>query len=236
VEDGLISIRKSEERGHFNLDWLDTYHTFSFGEYRNPKFMGFSHLRVINQDRVQPLSGFSTHFHRDMEIITYMVSGTLTHKDDLGNDFVIRAGDVQRMTAGSGINHSEMNKDDKDVAHLLQIWILPDKKALEPEYQQKSFPDSAKRNYLCLVASSDGRENSLRIHQDTLIFACALDNNLHLHYNPQPGRGLWVQVIKGGLLVNDHNLWEGDGAAITDENELHLVGVDGTEFLLFDLP
>jgi quercetin 2,3-dioxygenase len=198
--------------------------------------MAFRQLRVINQDRVQPLSGFETHSHQNMEIITYMVNGTLTHKDDLGNDFVIRAGDVQRMTAGSGISHSEKNKDDKDVAHLLQIWIFPDKKGLEPGYQQKSFPISAKRNYLRLLASRDGREDSLVINQDVSIYGSVLDHNLHLHYSPADGRHVWIQVIRGGLVVNDSLLSEGDGAAISEEKELHLVGVDGTEFLLFDLP
>lgn len=228
----MIEIRKSADRGHFDFGWLNTYHTFSFGEYDDPAHVQFSVLRVINEDRVQAAQGFDTHAHANMEIVTYVIEGTLKHVDSTGSSSLIQHGDVQRMTAGSGIRHSEFNASDRDPVHLLQIWIYPEKKNLTPGYEQKNFSDL--RNRLCLVVSPEGKEGSLKIHQDVSIFASKLQGK-KLSYALAPGRAAWIQVIEGPLSCNGQTLQAGDGAAITEESELKLEGAKA-HFLLFDLP
>lgn len=228
----MIEIRKSADRGHFDFGWLNTYHTFSFGEYDDPAHVQFSVLRVINEDRVQAAQGFDTHAHANMEIVTYVIEGTLKHVDSTGSSSLIKHGDVQRMTAGSGIRHSEFNASDRDPVHLLQIWIYPEKKNLTPGYEQKNFSDL--RDRLCLVVSSEGKEGSLKIHQDVSIFASKLQGK-KLSYALASGRKAWIQVIEGPLSCNGHTLQAGDGAAITEERELKLEGAKA-HFLLFDLP
>jgi redox-sensitive bicupin YhaK (pirin superfamily) len=226
-----IQIRKSSERGHFDMGWLDTYHTFSFAEYYDPNFMAFRELRVINEDRVQPGEGFPTHSHRDMEIITYVLAGTLEHKDSMGTGSVIRPGDVQYMSAGSGVTHSEYNGSKKEIVHLLQIWIMPDKKSAEPRYGQKQFPDSEKKNRLRLIASSDGRDGSLAIRQKVDVYASLLDANQKIDW--QGGRDGWVQLIKGSLSLNGKQLKAGDGAAVTEIKDLQFKAEEKAEFLFF---
>lgn len=226
-----MKIRKSSERGHFNFGWLETYHTFSFGEYDDPDHVQFGVLRVINEDIVQPSKGFDTHGHANMEIITYIIEGTLHHADSAGHSQPIKAGDVQRMSAGSGIRHSEMNKSDRDPVHLLQIWIFPEKKNLPPSYEQINFPDLQDR--LCLIVSPTGQDGSLKIHQDVKIYACKLQKKIPYFLAPQ--RTAWIQVIEGPIVCNSETLESGDGAAITDEKELSFESQKG-HFLLFDLP
>ncbi len=225
----MITVRKSAERGHFNFEWLDTFHTFSFGEYYDPAHTHFGELRVINEDRVMPGSGFDTHPHSNMEIVTYVIEGALEHRDSAGHSGVIKAGEVQRMTAGSGITHSEKNASAADPVHLLQIWIYPDKKGLPPSYEQRAFSLKEKSNRLCPIVGPNG----LKIHQDAIIYASHLDGEI-IH-KANPGRRYWVQVVKGSLQVNGTALGEGDGAAIEQESSLKLVGKN-VEFLLFDLP
>ena len=227
----MITLRKSKDRGHFNFEWLDTYHTFSFGDYYDPKHVQFSVLRVINEDRVAPSKGFDTHGHKDMEIVTYVIEGTLQHTDSTGKKEQIKPGDVQRMTAGSGIRHGEANPSDKDSVHLLQIWIFPDKNNLTPSYEQKNFGDF--KNRLCLIVSPKGEEGSLKIHQDAKIFASRLEGKLS--YKLAPQRSAWIQVIEGPLNCNGKILQAGDGAAITEESELKFES-SKAHFLLFDLP
>lgn len=233
----MITLRKAEERGHFNHGWLNTYHTFSFSQYYDPRFMGYSTLRVINEDRVMGGEGFGTHPHRDMEIVTYVLSGALEHKDSMGNGSVIVPGDVQRMTAGTGITHSEFNHSKEEQVHFLQIWITPEERNLTPSYEQKSYTADEKRGKLRLIASRDGSDNSVVIHQDAKIFASLLGAGEAVSYTPTAGRHLWVQVISGTLSVNEKVLQAGDGAALSAENVLTLSGqnVPATEFLLFDL-
>jgi hypothetical protein len=227
----MIVLRKSKDRGHFNFGWLGTYHTFSFGEYDDPEHVQFSALRVINEDRVAPSKGFDTHGHANMEIVTYVVEGTLEHTDSTGERSQIKPGDVQRMTAGSGIRHGEANPSDKDPVHLLQIWIFPDKKNLTPSYEQKNFPNL--KNHLCLVVSPSGENGSLKIHQDVKIFASRLQGKIS--YSLALKRTAWIQVIEGSLTCNGKTLQAGDGAAVTKEHELKLEG-SKAHFLLFDLP
>jgi redox-sensitive bicupin YhaK (pirin superfamily) len=228
----LIEIRKSDDRGHFDFGWLNTYHTFSFGEYDDPAHVQFSVLRVINEDRVQAAQGFDTHAHANMEIVTYVIEGALKHVDSTGSSSLIQHGDVQRMTAGSGIRHSEFNASDRDPVHLLQIWIYPEKKNLNPGYEQKNFSDL--RNRLCLVVSPEGKEGALKIHQDVSIFASKLQGK-KISHSLAPGRTAWIQVIEGPLSCNGQTLQTGDGAAITEERELTLESAKA-HFLLFDLP
>ncbi len=225
----MIRIRKAEERGHFDHGWLDTYHTFSFADYYDPEFMGFRALRVINEDRVEPGRGFGTHSHRDMEIITYVLDGELEHRDNMGTGSVIRPGEVQRMSAGTGVLHSEVNPSRSNPVHLLQIWILPDRRGIKPEYEQKTFPNNGK---LRLVASPDGAEGSLKIHQDAKLFAGNVSDPIQ--YDLQPGRYGWLQVARGIVEANGQKLSAGDGAAIEDERTLSLRG-HNAEVLLFDL-
>jgi len=231
----MITIRKAEERGHFDFGWLNTYHTFSFGEYYDPRQMGFRALRVINEDFVHPGRGFPTHGHRDMEIITYVLEGGLAHKDSMGNGSIIRPGDVQRMSAGTGVRHSEANPSTEESVHLLQIWILPDEMDVEPGYEQKRFEDEEKRGRLRLVASPDGQDGSVRIHQDARVSATLLDAGQEVSYELMPGRHAWVQVARGAIAVNGQPLKQGDGAAISGEKELKIAGQEPSEVLLFDL-
>ncbi|UQN12137.1 pirin family protein [Methylococcus capsulatus] len=231
----MIRIRHSQERGHSSHGWLDSRHTFSFGDYYDPRHTGFSSLRVINDDRVLPAAGFPTHPHRDMEIITYMLEGALAHKDSMGNGSVLRAGEVQRMTAGTGITHSEFNASDADGVHFLQIWILPDRRGYTPGYQQARFSAQDKAGRLCLVASPDGRSGSLTIHQDALLYATVLDADEAVQHTLAPGRCAYVHVARGEIRLNGTRLTDGDGAAMVDEALLHLSTDSVGEALLFDL-
>jgi redox-sensitive bicupin YhaK (pirin superfamily) len=231
----MITIRKAEERGHFNFGWLNTYHTFSFGEYYDPRNMGFRTLRVINEDWVHPGRGFPTHGHRDMEIITYVLEGGLEHKDSMGNGSIIRPGDVQKMSAGTGVRHSEANPSQSDSVHLLQIWILPDKTGIEPSYEQKKFEDDEKQGRLRLVASPDGGDGSVTIHQDASVYAALLDPAQQVTQELKPGRHAWVQVARGAVEVNGQSLGQGDGAAVSNESQLTIAGKERAEILLFDL-
>lgn len=232
----MIQIRKSADRGHFDHGWLETYHTFSFADYHDPKWMGFRTLRVINEDFVQPGEGFPTHAHRDMEIVTYVLEGALQHKDSMGNGSVIVPGEVQRMSAGKGVTHSEYNRSKTDPVHLLQIWILTEKKGLEPGYEQKAFPEEQKRGRLCLIASHDGRDGSVIIHQDTDLFATILGQGAKVEHPLKPGRHAWVQVARGEAVANGYKLEAGDGAALSEETPVEIVGRRDAEVLVFDLP
>lgn len=231
----MVQVRRSEDRGHAQHGWLDSYHTFSFGHYYDPKHMGFRTLRVINQDRVEPGRGFGAHPHNDMEIVSYVVQGALAHKDSTGTEEVIRPGEVQRMTAGSGITHSEYNASKTDPVHFLQIWILPERKGLEPGYEQRAFPAEEKQGKLRLVASRDGRDGSVTIHQDVALFASLLEVGESVSHSLAPGRHAWVQVVKGGVTVNGEALVAGDGAAVSEEAVVEITGREAAEVLLFDL-
>ena len=231
----MIIVRKAEERGHFDFGWLNTYHTFSFGDYYDPRYMGFRHLRVINEDRVQPGRGFPTHPHRDMEIISYVLEGGLEHRDSMGNGSVIRPGDVQRMSAGTGVTHSEYNHSRDDLVHFLQIWIVPSKRGIKPGYEQKTYTDEEKRAQLRLIASPDGRDDSVIIHQDTSVYAALLDPGQKVMHQLRPDRYAWVQVARGVVEVNGQPLDQSDGAAVSAEQTLIIVGQQPAEVLLFDL-
>lgn len=231
----MITIRPAADRGRTKIGWLDSRHSFSFGDYQDYDHMGFHSLRVINDDRVAPGAGFPTHPHRDMEIITWVLSGALEHKDSLGTGSVIRAGDVQRMTAGTGILHSEFNPSQTEGVHLLQIWIYPEKRGLKPGYDQKSFPAAERKGQLKLVASRDGRDGSLSFHQDASVYVAALGPGQRATHTLAPGRAGWVQVANGSLTLNGQRLNAGDGAAVSDEKALELVGVEEGETLVFDL-
>lgn len=231
----MIKIRKAEKRGHFDFRWLNTFHTFSFGDYYDPAFMGFRSLRVINEDFVHPGRGFPKHGHRDMEIITYILEGALEHRDSMGTGSVIRPGDMQRMTAGTGVTHSESNSSRQEPVHLLQIWILPERQGLEPSYEQKAFTEEQKRGRLCLIASRDGREDSVTIHQDASVFASVLSPDQEVVHELKPGRHAWLQVARGGIEVNGETLQQGDGVAISAEEKLVVTGREDSEILLFDL-
>lgn len=231
----MITIRKANERGHFDFGWLNTYHTFSFGDYYDPKFMGFSDLRVINEDRVARDTGFPTHGHRDMEIITYVLEGALQHRDSMGNGSIIRPGDVQRMTAGTGVTHSEANASPSDIVHLLQIWILPATRGMQPGYEQKNFSAEEKLNQLRLIASNDGSDGSVTINQDASIFASMLRADIEVTHTLAAGRTAWLQVARGSVAVNGEQLLQGDGAAITVEDKLTISALEDSEILLFDL-
>lgn len=231
----MITIRKSKDRGHFDYGWLDTYHTFSFSDYYDPAHMSFRHLRVINEDRVAPGEGFPTHPHRDMEIITYILEGELEHRDSIGNGSVIRPGDVQRMSAGTGVTHSEFNHSKTKPVHLLQIWILPEKRNLKPSYEQKSFKISERPNELILVASRNGGQGSVTVHQDVNLYTALLASRQSISYSLPPKRFAWIQIARGSITINDHHLIAGDGAAIQQEKDLSIVAKENSEFLLFDL-
>ncbi len=232
----MLQIRRSQERGHFNHGWLDTYHTFSFGDYYDPEHTAFRTLRVINEDFVSPGAGFPTHPHRDMEIVTYVLEGGLEHRDSMGNGSVIRPGDIQRMTAGTGVAHSEYNASKTDPVHLLQIWMYPERKGLAPGYEQKNVPESARRGLLRLVASPDGRDGSVTLHQDNELYAAILAPGETARHELRPGRHAWLQVARGRVVVNGTELAAGDGAAISEETFVELVGQgEEAELLLFDL-
>jgi hypothetical protein len=231
----MVTIRPSSERGGGDYGWLKTRHTFSFSDYSDPKWMGFRSLRVINEDWVAPSGGFPTHPHRDMEIITYVLSGKLEHKDSLGTGSVILPGDGQRMSAGRGIRHSEANPSTTEAVHLLQIWIFPDKQGHEPGYEQKSFPETEKRGKFRLIASNDGAEGSVRINQDAKLFVTLLAAGEELRQPLSAKRYGWLQVAKGEVELNGHTLRQGDGAAISDEKQLTLKAKEDSEVLLFDL-
>ena len=231
----MLTIRKAADRGHADHGWLDSYHTFSFADYHDPAHMGFRALRVINDDRVARGQGFGSHSHRDMEIISYVLEGALAHKDSMGTDGVLRPGDVQRMSAGTGVVHSEFNGSKTDPVHFLQIWIKPDAKGIAPGYEQKTFPAADKRGRLRLVASPDGGAGSLRINADARVYAGVLDAGQQVDLALDDGRHAWVQVAEGRVRVNGQELTAGDGVAISDERHLNIEGTDAGEVLVFDL-
>jgi len=231
----MITVRKSEARGHANHGWLDSYHTFSFAGYYDPNYMNFRSLRVINEDVVSPGKGFGTHGHSDMEIITYVLEGALEHKDSLGTGAVIKPGEVQRMTAGTGIQHSEFNHSQTDPVHLLQIWLLPDTKGLSPSYEQRDFPLAERRGKLRLVAARDARDGAVKVHQDVDLYVAVLDKDSRVSHALQPHRHAWVQVARGSVSLNGLTLEMGDAAAVSDEAEVVIEAAEDAEFLLFDL-
>ena len=231
----MTQIRRSEERGHANHGWLDTYHTFSFGDYSDPAHMGFRSLRVINDDRVQPDEGFGMHGHRDMEIVTYVLDGALAHKDSMGNGSILRAGELQRMTAGTGVRHSEFNPSDTEWVHLYQIWLLPQRKGLEPTYDQLAVGEEEKRGRFRLVASPDGAAGSLTIHQDARLYLASLSPGEGVAHEIDRGKAAWLQVLRGSVNVLGHDLASGDGVAVTDENAISVQAAVPSEVLLFDL-
>ena len=231
----MINIRRSKERGHANHGWLDTHYTFSFSDYYNPQFMGFRDLRVINEDFIEADQGFPKHGHRDMEIVTYMISGEISHRDSMGNGETVRPSEVQRMTAGTGVLHSEYSSP-TDKTHLLQIWILPEKNRLEPSYEQKLFPTKEKLGKLRLVASRGGDDGAVHINQDVKLYASLLNADNEVRYDIPEGRHAWLQLISGSLDLNGETLEAGDGAAISEEEALNIRALsDNSEFLLFDL-
>ena len=231
----MISIRRAGERGSADHGWLDTRHTFSFGDYYDERHMGFRDLRVLNEDRVKPGHGFPTHAHRDMEILSWVLEGSLEHRDSLGNGSVIRPGELQRMSAGSGVRHSERNPSGSEALHFLQIWVLPEKNGLSPGYEQKSFPEEDRRGRLRLLASPDGSVGSVSIGQDVRLSGALWKRPESFPYALSPGRAAWVQVARGAIELNGRRLQAGDGAAVTDEPRLELKGESGAESLLFDL-
>jgi len=230
----MITIRRAEERGHADHGWLNTYHTFSFADYYDPSHMGFRTLRVINEDRVKPGVGFGKHGHRDMEIISYVLEGALGHSDSMGTGSTIRPGEVQRMSAGTGVTHSEMNASEEEPVHFLQIWIVPEKGGIRPSYEQKKFEDEERRGKLRLVASPDAADGSVTIHQDVRLYSTLLDGDQAVSHEFRPGRYGWVQVARGEVELNGQTLRAGDGAAIEGEPAVTLRGT-GAEVLLFDL-
>ena len=231
----MLRLRKGNERGSANLGWLDSKHTFSFADYDDPDHMGFGNLRVINEDRVQPGQGFGSHGHRDMEIISYIIDGALEHKDSMGNGSVMRPGDVQRMTAGSGVQHSEFNPSPDTAVHFLQIWILPQTRDLTPCYEQKAFMEEEKSNQLRLIISRDGRDDSLTIHQDVDLYASLLTADCMLSHPFRKGRKGWLQVVLGDVDVNEMHLVAGDGLALQDWDEVRVNALSDTDLLLFDM-
>ena len=231
----MITVRRSDERGGGNYGWLDTKHTFSFSDYWDPRWMGFRSLRVINEDYVAPAAGFPTHPHNDMEIITYVLEGKLEHKDSLGTGSVILPGDGQRMTAGRGIRHSEYNPSKTEQVHLYQIWILPEKKGLQPSYEQKSFPTDEKQGKLRLIASPDAKDGSVKINQDARLYVTLLNPGDEISHEFATNRHGWLQVAKGSVEIAGQQLGQGDGAAISDEQKVTIKGGQDSEVLLFDL-
>lgn len=236
----MLRVRRGRERGATEIGWLDSRHTFAFGDYYDPDNMGFRSLRVINEDRVAPRGGFPTHPHRDMEILTYVISGELQHRDSMGNGSIIRPGEIQRMSAGTGIHHSEVNPSKSDPVHFLQIWILPDRRGLTPGYEQKSYGDEQRRGRLLLVAAREGRDGAVTIHQDASLYASRLDAGATVGHELAPGRHAWLQVVKGELEVGGEKLEAGDGAAIEAEpsgapTSIAIAARGEAELLLFDL-
>jgi redox-sensitive bicupin YhaK (pirin superfamily) len=231
----MIQTRKAADRGHANHGWLNTYHTFSFSSYRDPRFMGFRSLRVMNEDWVAPGQGFGTHPHQDMEIVTYVLEGALEHKDSMGNGEVLRPGEFQRMTAGTGITHSEFNPSEADPVHLYQIWLYPEKKGLTPSYEQKNFPASGMDGQLRLVASPNADDGSLLIHQDARIYLSKLGVGKQVIHEVAPNRHAWLQVLRGTVTLNGEPLNTSDGAAVSDESSLTIQATTDAEIMLFDL-
>ncbi len=231
----MLKKRPAGERGHFNFGWLDTNHSFSFGEYYDPAHMGFRSLRVINDDVIMGGQGFGTHPHQNMEILTYVLEGELAHKDSMGTGSVIYPGDVQRMSAGTGVTHSEFNNSEVEASHLLQIWVIPEKEGLKPSYEQRNFDESEKKNRLRLIASRNGDEGSVVMHQDIKIYSSILEDSQNLSFTASPQRYYWIQMVKGNLSVNGMGLQSGDGLAIEKEAQLDFKASENSEFLLFDL-
>lgn len=232
----MITVRPKDERGVANFGWLDSRHTFSFGHYYDPQQMGFASLRVINEDKIIPAKGFSTHGHQDMEIVSYVLSGELEHRDSMGNGSVIRPGDIQKMSAGTGVRHSEFNASKTNPVHLLQIWIMPEQRGLQPSYEEKNFSSQIRQGKLTLVGSRDGRDNSITIHQDVNLYLGSLDKSDRLTYKIDDNRAVWLQVTAGFVKLNDRLLQAGDGAAIMNEAELAIAGNSpDSQILLFDL-
>jgi redox-sensitive bicupin YhaK (pirin superfamily) len=231
----MIQLRKATERGHFDHGWLDTYHTFSFADYYDPDHMGFRSLRVINDDRVSPGQGFGMHGHQDMEIITYVLEGALEHRDSMGNGSIIRPGELQHMTAGTGVRHSEFNPSPRAWVHLYQIWLLPERRGLKPSYDQKSFSEEERRGMLRLVASPSGEQGSLTIRQDARLYLGTLPGGGLVAHTLKPGRHAWLQALRGQVVLNDQHLSAGDGAAVSDESKLEIRAQDEAEVMLFDL-
>ena len=231
----MITLRKAQDRGHAQHGWLDSWHTFSFGDYHDPKHMGFRALRVINEDRVAPGKGFPTHSHRDMEIVTYVLEGALQHRDSMGNGSVMKSGDVQRMTAGTGVGHSEFNASPSEPVHFLQIWLLPERRNLEPGYEQKTFPKAESQGKLRVVASRDGADGAVLVHQDVTLLVGHFAAGEEQKYVLAAGRHAWVHVARGGLTVNGQLLDAGDAIAVSDEAAIEFRGASEAEVLLFDL-
>jgi len=231
----MIDIRRSKDRGTAQFGWLNSQHTFSFGHYHDPKFMGFGPLRVINEDRVEPGAGFDPHGHKDMEIISYVLDGALEHKDSIGSGSVIRPDDVQRMSAGTGIRHSEYNHSKSEPVHFLQIWILPEKDGIAPSYEQKAFSNTDKRGQLRLVGSRDGRDGSVVIHQDVNFYAGLFNGDEQATLRLAPGRLAWIQVARGDIEVAGQQVKAGDGMAISEEDEITLKNGHDAEVLVFDM-
>lgn len=231
----MIRIRKAEERGRFDRGWLDTAHTFSFGDYFDPAHMGFRSLRVINDDRIAAGQGFGMHGHRDMEIVTYVLEGQLSHKDSLGNGSILRAGELQRMTAGTGVRHSEFNPSEKEAVHLYQIWLLPDRKGLPPSYEELALNDEQKKGRFRLVAAPEGGEGALTIHQDARLYLASLETGQSVAHPLARGRAAWLQILRGGVNALGHDLTAGDGVAVTEEDAVTVKANGPSEVLLFDL-
>ena len=231
----MITIRRADERGTTDFGWLDSRHSFSFGRYHDPRHMGFRALRVINDDRVAPGQGFGTHTHRDMEILSWVVEGAMEHRDSLGNGSVIRPGELQRMTAGTGVAHSEFNHSRKETLRFLQIWILPERSGIEPGYEQAAFPLDRRRGELVLVASRDGRDDSVKVHQDVSLRAGRFAGGDEIRLPIPPGRHAWVQVVSGGVGLNGLELEEGDGAALSEEDAMAITARSAAEVLVFEL-
>jgi redox-sensitive bicupin YhaK (pirin superfamily) len=231
----MIDVIRSDSRGAADHGWLKSRHTFSFAEYHNPERMSFGPLRVVNEDWIEPGRGFDTHPHRDMEIVTYMIDGSLEHKDNMGNGSVIRPGELQRMTAGTGVLHSEFNHSSKDQAHLLQIWILPEQKGLEPGYEQKLFPTEQKRNRWCLVGSRDGRDESLTIHQDVNLYSTELDMGVETEFAFDKSRQGFLQVVRGSVEIDGEELDAGDAVTMQDQAAFTVRALQDAELLFFDM-
>lgn len=231
----MMTIRAAKDRGHAQHGWLDSYHTFSFGSYYDPNHMGFRSLRVINEDRVDPGEGFATHSHNNMEIVTFVLEGAVSHKDSMGNVATIYPGEVQRMTAGTGISHSEYNPSSSDIAHFLQIWILPDRAGLPPSYEQIAFPLEERLGQLRLIASPDGRDGSVTVHQDAELYNAVLEPEQQVSYAIKPDRHVWLQVARGSIVVNAQALDTGDAIGIDEAQTLTIQGTQKAEILLFDL-
>jgi len=231
----VITRRAAADRGHFDFGWLDTSHTFAFGEYYDPRHMGFRTLRVINEDRVQPGHGFPTHGHRDMEIISYVLEGALQHRDSLGTGSVIRPGEVQRMSAGTGVTHSEFNPSQSELVHFLQIWIVPDRRGDEPSYEQRTIGDPDKRGVLRLLAGPRGGGSAVTIHQDVRLYSVLLERDQEVVHELNAERHAWVQVARGAVTLNGQPLWQGDGAAVSAQPSLRLIGLEPADVLVFDL-